>query len=172
MSEQQAQPYLALSELAGRERWCWNLGCTTCGCMHLRQGLACVGLGLHPDDPEWPIHRRSTGTPPVLADMDWWRPDAGLQARVANEAAAVSLDDLSDRVPFPDWLGHLGVVLQGCAESEARDAVLSRSIVAQAREKLGPEMFPGRDPADPAMPPLAPTELEAIESVWRVHGVW
>jgi hypothetical protein len=38
---------------------------------------------------------------------------------------------MSEQVPFPDWLGYLGVVLAYASEAEANDHVISRAVAPQ-----------------------------------------
>ena len=40
-------PFIAVSEIASKNRWCWKLTCTTCGATELRSSLQKIAEGFH-----------------------------------------------------------------------------------------------------------------------------
>ncbi|MBX5461379.1 MAG: hypothetical protein IRZ28_09855 [Steroidobacteraceae bacterium] len=129
---EQRNAFEALCELAGRERWCWNLGCTTCGCMHFRYGLRELALGRHPDADDW-VTRKDVRQRDPLPKIPFPRDDQGAIARIA---AGASIGRIASAGSFPAWLGFLGVVLFFCEDAERDDNVLTRAWVPQLCELL------------------------------------
>ena len=122
--------FLALSELAMLERWCWNLSCGTCGHGEFRWSLRALAAGDHPDDPNRSLRRGLTFT--EISEIHGPRPPSRgwplheqrlLQAIVAD----VKLVRLASGW-FPDWLGHLGVALAYTEEAESGDALITRNL--------------------------------------------
>lgn len=126
----------SLSRLAAREQWCWNLVCTTCGHMVFRWGLKALAKGLHPDKPEWPVHWGPEQTSTRLASVNGPMPPPGgwpeSEQRAIQEAVrGCRLELIAGESCFPDWLGHLGVLLRYTEDAERDNLLLTRELVPQ-----------------------------------------
>lgn len=126
----------SLSLLAAREQWCWNLVCTTCGHMVFRWGLKALAKGLSPDKPEWLVHSGPGQTSTRLAAVNGPVPPSGgwpesEQKAVQEAARGCRLDLIAEKSPFPDWLGHLGVLLRYTEDAERDNLLLTRELVPQ-----------------------------------------
>ena len=88
---------------ACEQNFCWNLFCTTCGCMEIRNGLELIGEGLLPEviSRDALINTSVTGGMQAALERD---------NQLAQELAAANLATLSS-LPMPDWLGCLGLAL-------------------------------------------------------------
>ena len=109
--------YESLSLMASREGWCWKLACTTCGHMVFRWALKALAKGLHPDDSDWPVHWGPEQTSTRLAAVNGPIPPAGgwpetEQRAIQDAVRGCSLLRIAEESPFPDWLGHVGVLLR------------------------------------------------------------
>lgn len=62
----------ALCCLASMEKWCWRVGCTTCGSMHFRASLRKLVEGEHPGSRAWAV-----GTKRLLPSPNLLRPLVG-----------------------------------------------------------------------------------------------
>ncbi|MEY4705952.1 MAG: hypothetical protein RL042_2157 [Nitrospirota bacterium] len=126
----------SLSLLAAREQWCWNLVCTTCGHMVFRWGLTALAKGVHPDDPEWLVHWGPEQTSTRLARVHGPMPPPSgwpeSEQRAVQEAVrGCRLELLAGESRFPDWLGHLGVLLRYTEDAERDNLLLTRELVPQ-----------------------------------------
>jgi len=129
--------FIALSELACTEDWCWNLACTTCGHMHFRYGLREIVRGKHPDNPDWFVHvRNHHELADVLGQAAQWRGSPAEQAKLIEIASAAPLTDLSKVSRFPDWLGHLGLVLWHTEMVERETRLITKRLVPQLVEMV------------------------------------
>ena len=90
-----------LVEAACAQRWCWRLYCTTCGNGEFRKGLDLIGEGCLPEI----ITRETVRSISIPKDPYYIRNEA-----LTNCCAAANLRSLS-KLPMPDWLGYLGLVL-------------------------------------------------------------
>ena len=118
--------FLALSTLACDEGWCWNLGCTTCGRMYFRYALRELVRGLHPDDANWYVHSDKHHTlAAVLGDGSFWRGTPVEHQQLARIVVQTPIVALAAHSRFPDWLGHLGLVLWHCEPSARASRILS-----------------------------------------------
>jgi len=133
----------ALCELAWREKWCWNLVCTTCGHCVFRWGLKALARGLHPDDPAWPVHwgPRSTSTEleringPLHTGGGW---PLAEQHAIQACVQGCELRTVVRAVGFPDWLGHFGVVLAYTEDAEAANHAVSDAVAPQLEAMVIP----------------------------------
>lgn len=163
-----------LSLLAARERWCWNLCCTTCGHMVFRWALKALAKGLHPDHSEWPVYWGAQRTSDTLAAMNGPLPPAGgwpqaEQCAIQNASRGCILANVIREVPFPDWLGHLGVLLRYTEDAERNNLALTRELAPQllelverrsAAESMLRQRLEDREP-------LRWNDLELVESCRR-----
>lgn len=160
----------SLSLLASRERWCWNLACTTCGHMVFRWGLKALAKGLHPGEPDWPVHWGPTQTSAHLTSTNGPMPPSGgwpeaEQGAIQKAVRGCSLDRIAGESSFPDWLGHLGVLLRYTEDAERDNLLLTRELVPQLARLVEPGSRADvmlRQCLD-AKQPLRWTDLEVIE---------
>ena len=126
--------FVALSELASRENWCWRIWCTTCGCMYFRYAFAELVAGKHPDSPDWFVyaknhHQLTTHLGPLpFMDGPW---DLQRQQALLEIVGNASMQDIHRSARFPDWLGYIGLVLHFCGSAESRSRTLTTSLCPQ-----------------------------------------
>lgn len=150
MGEARRNPFEALCET----RYCWRLGCTTCGNWPLRHDLYRLILGFHPDDPDWQGEFRfvetATGTAPYReivvqpergkfpSSYPEYPPPRELsvhdQLKLQTVVKEVRISRLN--MAEPRWLGYLGVALKWCEEVERGNKILTRALVPQFAELL------------------------------------
>ena len=103
------QPINAFSEfvrLADKKRFCWKLGCTTCGAWSYRRGLVLLSFGAMPGSKRWARLERLINLSP--GDN---RISEIFDEEFCRLLGDVSLVDIAQSCRFPDWLGFIGVVL-------------------------------------------------------------
>lgn len=128
----------SLSRLAASERWCWNVGCTTCGHMHFRWAFKSIAKGFHPERPDWPIHSGSEASA-RFAELNEYSTPAyewplSEQRSIQRAARGCILANLADELPFPDWLGYVGLLLHYTADAERLNRVITRDYAPQLVE--------------------------------------
>lgn len=172
--EHNVNRFESLSLLATREQWCWNLACTTCGHMVFRWALKALAKGLHPDDPQWPVHWGPEQTSTRLAYVNGTVPSVGgwpeAEQRAIQEAACgCSLERIAEKSLFPDWLGHLGVLLRYTEDVECSNLLLTRELVLQLTRfvESGSEAASMLRQRLDANQPLRWNDLEAVEHFYR-----
>jgi hypothetical protein len=143
MTDRPARPpakqnaFEALSRRADNESWCWNLGCTTCGCMHFRYGLIELSQGKHPASSDWITNKRARS---ALLTRELGSAPHPLplvsQQEVVRIASRAQVSAIASNAGFPDWLGHLGVVLSFCQEAESETRSLTKAWAPQLAEML------------------------------------
>ncbi len=141
-------------EVLCEARYCWRLGCTTCGTWPLKADLYRLILGFHPDDPDWQCEFRcvetETGTAPYLEIVV--QPERGKfpsrypeypPPRELSETDQLKLQTVVKDVRIarlnmaePRWLGYLGVALKWCEEVEQHNKILTHALVPQFAELL------------------------------------
>jgi len=85
---------------------CWNLGCTTCGCMHIRSAFR------HLDDLPGELDIRNK--------PKWeWDRDLCPNDEFVIAAAECDMENLHEKAKFNDWLGILGVCMLEASQSAA-----------------------------------------------------
>lgn len=117
--------FLAMSQIADDDSWCWNLSCTTCGCHFFRHGLHELAKGCHPDAPDWTVrqtNRRRFKSRPAALTFDE-------QVAVSSIVSEVEINDLASSCEFPDWLGYLGLVLHETVEAEESTRLLTLTLL-------------------------------------------
>jgi hypothetical protein len=163
-----------LSLLAARERWCWNLRCTTCGNMVFRWALKAIAKGLHPDHLKWSVHWGRQQTSETLAAMNGPLPPAGgwpeeEQCAIQDASRGCILANVIRAVPFPDWLGHVGVLLRYTEDAERNNLMLTQELAPQflelveaqsAAESMLRQRLEAREP-------LRWNDLEFVERCYR-----
>jgi hypothetical protein len=156
-----ANAFEALCARAGTEKWCWDIGCTTCGHLHFRFAFRDLSTGLHPDSPAWRVHRAETNG---YGDLPR-RFTVEEQERLVEIFAHASVAAIAASTPFPDWLGYLGLALLYTEEDEQKNARLTHSWVPQLLSLL-PENSPARDGLGEAER-LTWRHLECVEGAIR-----
>lgn len=126
----------ALCALAAQEKWCWKLGCTTCGCMFFRHGLRELAAGRHPADEAWVTHDGVDGRARPAGELPPFPLAMDDQRAVVDVARTARLRTIASIAAFPDWLGYLGVILAFCRDSESESRALARSWLPQFVELL------------------------------------
>ena len=150
MGEVRKNPFEALCEA----RYCWRLGCTTCGTWPLRYDLYRLILGHHPDDADWKgefrfveaktgkgqyreivVHPERGKFP---SNYPEYPPPRELSETDQLKLQAVVKDVRIARLNMtePKWLGYLGVSLKWCEDIERKNSVLTRALVPQFAELL------------------------------------
>jgi len=124
----------SLSLLATREQWCWNLACTTCGHMVFRWGLKALVRGLDPAAADWPVHWGAGQTSTRLAASNGPLPPCGgwplaEQRAIQDTVRGCSVERLAQEGKFPDWLGHIGVLLRYTEDAEQDNRLSPASLV-------------------------------------------
>jgi len=108
--KKETNPLEDLFCLASQQNWCWNLSCTTCGHLHFKYAFQDIGDGIYPDSSKWIISIQKTD----------YRKEKGkipnkLSPLQINELIKLGLElnlvDINSKCRFPDWLGHLGLLI-------------------------------------------------------------
>jgi hypothetical protein len=161
----------ALCKRAATEKWCWKLTCTTCGCMHFRYGLAELARGKHPVNRDWitSIRARSARLSRELGPMSDLL-TLRSQHEVVNIASRARISAIASNARFPDWLAHLGVVLNFCRDAETESRSLTKAWSPQLGEMLPPESSVKRRLADRSTGATLLT-LEDLEAFEREIGL-
>ena len=145
--------------------------------MVFRWALKAIARGLHPDDSEWPVHWGPRKTSDTLAAMNGPLPPAGswpLAAQCAIQSAAKGciLANVIPQVPFPNWLGHLGVLLRYTEDAERNNLALTQKLAPRLldlveRSSAADSMLRQR------LEGLEPLRWHDLELVERCHrGRW
>ena len=150
MTAESRNPFEALCEA----RYCWRMGCTTCGNWPLRYDLYRLILGFHPDDPDWKGEFRfveaKTGKGPyreIIVQPERGKfpsrypeypPPRELSTHDQLKLQTVVKDVRIARLNMaePRWLGYLGVALKWCEEAERSNKVLTHALLPQFAELL------------------------------------
>jgi hypothetical protein len=148
VGEARRNPFEALCE----ERYCWRLGCTTCGTWPLRADLYRLILGFHPDDADWKgefvfVEVKTDKGPyreivvqPVRGKFPSRYPeycrDLSEQDQLKLQAVIKGVTIAHLNMTEPRWLGYLGVALKWCEEAENKNKIITRALVPQFAELL------------------------------------
>lgn len=119
--------FISLCGIAGREHWCWNMLCTTCGHTDFLYGLMQIDRGSHPQDGNWVSRKEFQSRERPLGDYSVPRRhlEGGCE-RLYLTCASASIIELSKVCPFPDYLGYLGIVLHHLEHIESRYLLLTK----------------------------------------------
>ncbi len=126
-------PFVALSEIASQNNWCWKLVCTTCGHSAFRVAFSKIIHGKHPDDESfWPYGKDAPDSLKEIDSFGDFRRNAsiGSQMKLASIVASAKLSEIETVVKFPDWLGYIGLAIDHCSSREARK-IISDSLLPQ-----------------------------------------
>ncbi len=150
MGEARRNSFEALCEA----RYCWRLGCTTCGNWPLRADLYRLILGYHPDDADWKgefiFVEVKTGKSPYREVVvqsekgkfpsrypEYPRPrELSIHDQLKLQAVVQDVRMARLNMAEPRWLGYLGVALKWCEEAEQSNKVLTHALVPQFTELL------------------------------------
>ena len=119
-----------LCKLASTEKWCWNLGCTTCGHVHFRYAFAELAAGKSPTDPGWVIHAKKRQYEKRLGPFPRTYSDL-VKEKVTKICIQADLSSIAFSCNFPDWLGYLGLVLSHMSSESDLYTLLSKTWAAQ-----------------------------------------
>jgi hypothetical protein len=136
--------------------------------MYFRYGMREMIRGTHPDDPGWPVHMSVNDAEhaDALGEIAHWRASLGEQNKLIEIVARTPVRQLAQTTPFPDWLGHLGLVLWHTERAEKRSRMLTRSLTPQLVEMVPPGSNAARDMSlllRTNTRPLAWTDLQTVE---------
>lgn len=126
----------SVCERAGAERWCWNITCTTCGHMLFRYAFKQLVAGVDPASEAWVACKKNEQNLSNLLGTMPRRFPRDEQLTLARVLAEASLTKLVNSVPFPDWLGYMGLGLWYCADSEPIERALTMAWVPQLLEMV------------------------------------
>lgn len=130
-------PFEQLCILASDEKWCWKLGCTTCGHLHFRYSFAELATGKSPADKDWLIHRRRTTYKKQLGPLPKHYSD-DQEVRVLEICSQADISRIAERCKFPDWLGYLGLILEHMKCSHDSYQAVSSQWAQQLRDLSPP----------------------------------
>lgn len=99
-----------LCELASKERWCWKIGCTTCGCLHFRYSFKEIANGKTPNQGNWLITVRKKSYRKQLGGIPFNFTD-NEKIEILTICQDADIKRIHKICTFPDWLGYLGLVL-------------------------------------------------------------
>ena len=134
-------PFLALCDLASRERWCWKMYCTTCGHAYFRHAFKELIAGKHPDTNVWIVRKgnhhalNTLGPMPLLGG--WPIHEQRALARVLVQTDTRLIHEICR---FPDWLGYLGLALAYTEDAEWKDKTITPVIVRQLITLIGSDI--------------------------------
>ena len=118
--------FTAFVKLAAARRYCWKLGCSTCGSWKYRSGLFLLSLGAVPESLRWKrMERHLELSPKSFQDPDIFDQEFCGLLRGAD------LREISQQCIFPDWLGYLGVVIsemQRCRSTATSEVLRSWAL--------------------------------------------
>lgn len=169
--QEKTRPFEALCELASRERWCWDLGCTTCGHRLFRYALRQLAAGRHPSESAWVVRSDRPGLKrrsllrelgPLPPRGDW---PVEEQRALINVLKAADIAWIASRCTFPDWLGYLGLGLHYTEVAEHETRELTRAWSPQLAEQV-----PDKSPAALLMRDVSRDEARTL-SWWHLECV-
>lgn len=113
MNTQTLNSFEALCGLASKERWCWNLWCTTCGHTNFRYGFLELAAGKSPSHSTWIVNNRIFQHSGFSAQLGKFPRQYNQDQKeiITHICLNANLSAISESCHFPDWLGYLGLVL-------------------------------------------------------------
>lgn len=158
-------PFVALCQLANREKWCWNLMCTTCGHMHFHCGFYELSIGRKPGEPDWVTTARIRISEELFRKVAATGPAINL-AELYKILAAASAAEVVNSCSFPECLGYLGLALAYTKEQEHAERQLSRHWGQELLDLVmpgSPAMYRLQEIVDGGGLPLGWRDLEPVE---------
>jgi len=120
--------------LASKEKWCWNLYCTTCGHMDFMYGFKELIKLKSPEDDNWIVHVRNTYQKELgPAPRRFSKSSKTIMHKICAEA---NLFEIFKQCQKPDWLGYLGLVLNDMQDDSESFIELSKSWASQLKNML------------------------------------
>ncbi|MBP7370288.1 MAG: hypothetical protein KA902_02515 [Arenimonas sp.] len=125
--------FVALCLLASKERWCWNLICTTCGHMQFRYAFKEIAKGVHPGGEYWTVHQNNRDDFKRLGEMPR---TFGIedQRTLISIFSSASIATIAKECTFPAWLGYLGLALRYTEIAESESRILTLKWIPQILE--------------------------------------
>lgn len=136
MAEEKRNSYLALSQLAVKNKWCFNIFCPFCGHMPFRYAFMELAAGIHPDDEAWGVKRRwpsdwrqlreKRGVLPLQGMPEWNR---SKEAVLALSLGKLDIVEMAKTVAFPEWLYIIGVGLYYTENIEKKNPKITQNLL-------------------------------------------
>ena len=136
MIEEKRNSYLALSQLAVKNKWCFNIFCPFCGHMPFRYAFMELAAGAHPDDEEWLLKRRwpsdwrqlreKRGMLPLQGMPEW---NISKEAALAASLGKLDIVEMAKTVAFPEWLYIIGVGLYYTEDIEKKNSKITQNLL-------------------------------------------
>jgi hypothetical protein len=132
-------PFEALTILAVRKQWCWNIGCTTCGNRDFRVSL--WEMTTKSLSPDWwyadRIESHRNRSEPSTPDWTWPLPE---QRKLIERAAAARLQEIALRAErTTGWLGYVGLALLAARDVESEERLFTKAWVPQLMDMARPQ---------------------------------
>ena len=134
-------PFESLCQLATKERWCWNIYCTTCGHLHFKYAFRELGKGKSPEEVGWIVRASQTKYEKQLGEIPRIYSDTE-KIQIVTICKEADLKLIRTKCTFPDWLGYLGLVLY---HFQSQDQLFRTLSVNWAKQFL--DMLPSNDSA-------------------------
>ncbi len=129
-------PFDAVCKLVSDEGgWCWRMPCTTCGNAHLRYAFIEMSRGKSPEEEGW-ITRKDVDDNVLRENFgSFHRPPRSRieQEKITKICLDANISYIADNCKFPDWLGHLGLILFHMKEARSYES-LSSNWAKQLKE--------------------------------------
>lgn len=122
-------PFEELCLLASKEKWCWNIICTTCGHMHFRYAFLELANGKSPVNTDWGVHQNTnlsnynTEIPRTFTENQ--------KNKILELCTSSDLNIIASNCNFPDWLGYLGLIIHHFVSHDELSIKLSRNWAHQ-----------------------------------------
>ena len=111
--------FTEISIKACKENMCWNLTCTTCGSIDLMFAFT---------KAVFPNAKKG------LNRFSWNNPISYQEKMLDFFAKEIDISELHTNSCFPDWLGHIGLLLSSCEKAEKESHRLSKVLLPQFKK--------------------------------------
>jgi len=127
-------PFEAVCKLVSDEGgWCWRMPCTTCGNAHLRYAFIEMSRGKSPEEEGW-ITRKDVNDSILFQEFGRLHPRSRSEKeKIIKICIKANISYIADNCKFPDWLGHLGLILFHMKEARSYK-LLSSNWARQLKE--------------------------------------
>ena len=85
---------------ASESNWCWDIYCTTCGCLEIKAAFYAIGNNTEMSEANIMKIRKEHN----LEFTD------DMIAKIIKVASKVDLSKIQNSCKFPDWLGYIGLI--------------------------------------------------------------
>lgn len=106
--------FTKISTEASKQKMCWDLTCTTCGCVELMKSFSEVI-----DRGDKPLNRYSHNN------------NIRYQEKLLISIGEINLEELMENSKYPDYLGHIGLLLSACQNAEYKKNIISKQLINQ-----------------------------------------